>query len=870
MADISVISRLVGKLQRNVSLESNTLVVGNLKIGGSTNYATFVVSAVSGEKTITMPDANVDLGDIATNTSNISTNASNISTNTSDISTLDGTVSGHLDGGTGKHDANEIDFEYADGSKKNIDAASDDVEAALQDLDTAIGALAASPSNYTPSDATIVADHLSAIDSALATAGGTDFADNTFRISDDIDDTKKIAFQASVITTDTVRTITMPDSNVNLGDIASNASSISTNSSAITNLQGAVGAANEAAITYSSTNYVTSGEDTVTAIGDLDAQVGTNASGISTNAGNISTNTGNISTNTGNISTNTSNISTNAGDIDDLEAALGSSTGLAGMDYTSTNYVTVDTTAIAAISALDGQVKTNADAIATLVGSGMDFQGGLDASSLGSQLDDASKGDFFVVTAAGTIFGTNPIELAVGDNLIAKVNISGTPDDGNDWVKIDNTEASDILRTSDLGSTVAQESDMTAAEGDIDDLEAALGSSTGLAGMDYTSTNYVTVDTTVIAAISALDSQVGTNASGISTNAGNISTNSSAISTAEGDIDDLEAALGSSTGLAGMDYTSTNYVTVDTTVIAAISALDSQVGTNASGISTNAGNISTNTGNISTNTSNISTNAGDIDDLEAALGSSTGLAGMDYTSTNYVTVDTTVIAAISALDSQVGTNASGISTNAGNISTNTSNISANTTDVGNLQTLSGRADGSTDLGDNFDNILASSETILSALQKLEDAIEGPQFEYMVAGEAMAANTSFFVRMALNGETAGRVYKASSNAGASGSETNQIYVIGLAQNDTASEIAAGSLIKVIKRGEAVMQSSDPSYTATQDEGLPVYLDSTSANGLFTLTGNSTSNHVVMVVGSVRNVGGSSAIEVGPFHMVGINQ
>lgn len=74
------------------------------------------------------------------------------------------------------------------------------------------------------------------------------------------------------------------------------------------------------------------------------------------------------------ISGNTTNISTNAGDIDDLEAALGTTTGLAGMDYTSTNYVTVDTTAIAAISALDSQVKTNADAIAAATSADAEFE----------------------------------------------------------------------------------------------------------------------------------------------------------------------------------------------------------------------------------------------------------------------------------------------------------------------------------------------------------------------------------------------------------------------------------------------------------------------------------------------------------------
>lgn len=47
-----------------------------------------------------------------------------------------------------------------------------------------------------------------------------DFNDSTFRISDNGDSTKKIAFEASGIATGTVRTITMPDSNVDLGLVA--------------------------------------------------------------------------------------------------------------------------------------------------------------------------------------------------------------------------------------------------------------------------------------------------------------------------------------------------------------------------------------------------------------------------------------------------------------------------------------------------------------------------------------------------------------------------------------------------------------------------------------------------------------------------
>jgi hypothetical protein len=48
-------------------------------------------------------------------------------------------------------------------------------------------------------------------------AASTDFADDTFRIQDNGDATKEIAFQASGIATGTVRTVTMPDADVDLG-----------------------------------------------------------------------------------------------------------------------------------------------------------------------------------------------------------------------------------------------------------------------------------------------------------------------------------------------------------------------------------------------------------------------------------------------------------------------------------------------------------------------------------------------------------------------------------------------------------------------------------------------------------------------------
>lgn len=70
---------------------------------------------------------------------------------------------------------------------------------------------------------------LDAVNTSLATAGSSEFSDALFRIQDDGDPTKEIDFQASGITTGTKRTITMPDANVDLGQIATNTSNISTN-----------------------------------------------------------------------------------------------------------------------------------------------------------------------------------------------------------------------------------------------------------------------------------------------------------------------------------------------------------------------------------------------------------------------------------------------------------------------------------------------------------------------------------------------------------------------------------------------------------------------------------------------------------------
>jgi hypothetical protein len=158
MAEISKLSRLMSGATRNISLATNTIVVDNIKLmlGGS-NSATFTGS-LTGNVEITIPDQDVDLGNIDS------------------LNYLTGVPAGSFDLGS-------FTGTLIPNNRR--------IKEALQDLETYV-----------------------------ETNISTEFLDFQFRIKDDIDTTKKIAFDASVIAAATTRTITMPDEDVNLGDIS--------------------------------------------------------------------------------------------------------------------------------------------------------------------------------------------------------------------------------------------------------------------------------------------------------------------------------------------------------------------------------------------------------------------------------------------------------------------------------------------------------------------------------------------------------------------------------------------------------------------------------------------------------------------------
>jgi hypothetical protein len=87
-------------------------------------------------------------------------------------------------------------------------------------------------------------------------------------------------------------------------------------------------------------------------------------------------------------------------------------------------------------------------AIAAAATGGMTYLGTIDASAITTQLDARTKGDFFLVSAAGTVDGK---AFSIGDHMVVNADITDFSVDGAGKIdKIDNTESDDILRDTDV------------------------------------------------------------------------------------------------------------------------------------------------------------------------------------------------------------------------------------------------------------------------------------------------------------------------------------------------------------------------------------------------------------------------------------
>jgi hypothetical protein len=383
--------------------------------------------------------------------------------------------------------------------------------------------------------------------------------------------------------------------------------------------------------------------------GDIDtaqADIITNANNITTNSGNIATNAADIVTlegemdtaqadiitNANNITTNSGNIATNASDITALEAYTGSA-GASSPDYNQENYIADGDSLEEAISKLDAALLV----IDNLAATGVNWQQtatAITADVVSTSVGAYSGTDHF--SDDDTPFWTHD-DWADGARIVSmNATTSGmiyTWDDGADqWVYDSQLGANDAIAvqydfpdapgSQEDGAAYMMKSDSSGLIKIADfDLETAASIAIS-SGYTATSGTISSADS-VESAIEKLDWRSADSASDLSALEARVTVN-------EGDIDTAQADI--------------------LTNAADIAVVSGTADTNASNIATNVINIATNASDIATVSGRVDTNETDIDDLEAAVGSATGLAGMDYTSTDYVTVDTSVVAAISALD----------------------------------------------------------------------------------------------------------------------------------------------------------------------------------------------------------------------------
>jgi hypothetical protein len=130
----------------------------------------------------------------------------------------------------------------------------------------------------------------------------------------------------------------------------------------------------------------------------------------------------------------------------------------------------------------------------------------------------------------------------------------------------------------------------------------------------------------------------------------------------------------------------------------------------------------------------------------------------------------------------------------------------------------------------------------------------------VAGESFSANTSYAVRMALTGETAGRVYKADFDA----TSTDNFYAYGMIEGDGATAKIAGDSVIVVLLGTITLGSSDTAF-ASGEVGQAAHLKAAGAwDAVSQITYSA--NQASYRVGIVQE---TSKILVGNMQLLGIN-
>ena len=368
--------------------------------------------------------------------------------------------------------------------------------------------------------------------------------------------------------------------------------------------------------------YVDAGKKVNENISALDKQVKVNADAIDLKANQELSNIN---------ATGENKIKTIAGVV--VEGKLGT--------LTSSNYVDAANTVNVNISALDVQVKDNADKITTVdnkIGS---------LSADGKYIKKAKNVSANLVELDKQV-NTNATALTNKANLdLSNINVAGKDViinlAGNKAGEVLDVKLGAITSTHYVNAGNTVNANISALDTQLNKVENKVGT--------MTDGNYISAGNTVAGNLSALDNQLKANADAINTKADkDLSNITDAGKNVIKDLAGNKAGEIVDTKLG--DITSENYVNKTNTVNANISKLDEQVKANADAINTKADK---DLSNITEEGKNVikdlaGNKAGEV--VDAKLG--------DITSNNYVNAGNTVNANISALDKQMKVNTDNI------------------------------------------------------------------------------------------------------------------------------------------------------------------------------------------------------------------
>ncbi|MCG3175460.1 MAG: hypothetical protein MOGMAGMI_00389 [Candidatus Omnitrophica bacterium] len=574
-------------------------------------------------------------------------------------------------------------------------------------------------SNFTPSAATLKGA-LSGIDTALATAGSNVFSDSVFRVQDNGDATKQLAFEVSAITTATTRTITIPDANLDLADIATNTTKIDD----LVILSG-VAAYSEDLGTFTGTT-IADASTIKQALQALETSV---------------------------------ELKANDADVikKDGTVTFTAVQSMGGFKLTNLATPTADT---------DAATKEYVDAVAE----GLKPKQAVRAATVaaGTLASDFEDGDVI-----------DGVTLATGDRILIKNQAAPTQNG--------------IYLVQATGAPVrAEDFDSLSPIDEINGAYVAVQEGTDNAGKLFIQVGSVTTIGTDPIQFTFFNSISGlTGGDGITVSGSNISVDH------DGEglqfvANQLALELDGSTltkAAAGLKIADAG---VGTTQLANDSVDKDKINADVAGLGLGQNVDGSLEVNVDDSTIEINTDALRIKDGAITNAKVDAAAAIELSKLAALTSDRVAI-----------TNGSGV-------------LAAATATSTQLSTLV--SDGSADAL-HFHSSL-----------KIEEA----------AGETFAANTSFLVRYAVDGETAGRVYKADNDA----TTDDLFHVIGIAHS--ASGVTAGQTIRVVTEGLYTLGSSDAAFNAA-DIGKPVYLGST---GAFTITPPTTNNLAVKQIGVVR--------------------